>query len=254
MVCGQYLEFYFDGVFLSCSQVCPVRVQATSPLGRLILVRLRLEVQTRFPNLDWHCSRVEVCRLTKGQGSHSETQVFLCDRWLRPADGDVELRSGKCEWRLMTVRRKQRHVDPSTKISLCPHITLQVCPCKSSPLNLKQFFLLLVHSVFAGGGDRREAEAAEAQTAATSAAAHQVPDVTVLACWFTSYSALIGHILESCRGAARSVCELYSVGGVIQTRQHVYSTLISDLWSMTLNVKMGYYIIFTHMSRTGWNI
>lgn len=39
--------------------------------------------------------------------------------------------------------------------------------------------------MFAGGGDRREAEAAEAQTAATSAAAHQVPDVTVLACWFT---------------------------------------------------------------------
>uniref|UniRef100_A0A3Q4MYF1 Zgc:152891 n=1 Tax=Neolamprologus brichardi TaxID=32507 RepID=A0A3Q4MYF1_NEOBR len=75
--------------------VCPVRVQASSPLGRLILVRLRLEVQTRFPNLDWHCSRVEVCRLTKGQGSDSETQVFLCDRWLRPADGDVELRSGK---------------------------------------------------------------------------------------------------------------------------------------------------------------
>lgn len=95
MVYGQYLEFYFDGVFLSCSQVCPVRVQASSPLGRLILVRLRLEVQTRFPNLDWHCSRVEVCRLSKGQGS--ETQVFLCDRWLRPADGDVELRSGKCE-------------------------------------------------------------------------------------------------------------------------------------------------------------
>nr|XP_024655757.1 hydroperoxide isomerase ALOXE3 [Maylandia zebra] len=75
--------------------VCPVRVQASSPLGRLILVRLRLEVQTRFPNLDWHCSRVEVCRLSKSQGSDSETQVFLCDRWLRPADGDVELRSGK---------------------------------------------------------------------------------------------------------------------------------------------------------------
>lgn len=97
MVYGQYLEFYFDGVFLSCSQVCPVRVQASSPLGRLILVRLRLEVQTRFPNLDWHCSRVEVCRLSKSQGSDSETQVFLCDRWLRLADGDVELRSGKCE-------------------------------------------------------------------------------------------------------------------------------------------------------------
>uniref|UniRef100_A0A3Q0S5U3 Zgc:152891 n=1 Tax=Amphilophus citrinellus TaxID=61819 RepID=A0A3Q0S5U3_AMPCI len=68
---------------------------ARSSLGRLILVRLRLEAQTGFPNLDWHCSGVEVCRLGKGQGSDPETQVFLCDRWLQVTDGDMDLRSGK---------------------------------------------------------------------------------------------------------------------------------------------------------------
>ncbi|KAM7373859.1 hypothetical protein PAMP_006549 [Pampus punctatissimus] len=86
---------------------CRVQVRATAPLGRLVLVRLRLEARTGFPILDWHCSRVEVSRLTDGQaeeeerggeGSGSEDpepQVFLCNRWLRTVDGDVELRSGK---------------------------------------------------------------------------------------------------------------------------------------------------------------
>lgn len=70
-------------------------------------MRLRLEAQTGFPNLDWHCSQVEVCRLADGQAEEEgrggagpedpEVQVFLCDRWLRAADGDVELRSGKCK-------------------------------------------------------------------------------------------------------------------------------------------------------------
>ncbi|XP_037603547.1 polyunsaturated fatty acid lipoxygenase ALOX15B [Sebastes umbrosus] len=83
---------------------CPVRVRASVPLGHLVLVQLRLEARTGFPSLDWHCSRVEVRRLADGQaaeegrgvtGAGPEVQVFLCDRWLRPADGDVELRSGK---------------------------------------------------------------------------------------------------------------------------------------------------------------
>ncbi|XP_042288292.1 polyunsaturated fatty acid lipoxygenase ALOX15B [Thunnus maccoyii] len=86
---------------------CRVRVSANAPLGRLVLVRLRLEARTGFPNLDWHCSQVEVCRLADGQveeegrggeGSGSEdpeTQVFPCNRWLRLADGDVELNNGK---------------------------------------------------------------------------------------------------------------------------------------------------------------
>ncbi|KAF1378100.1 hypothetical protein PFLUV_G00186430 [Perca fluviatilis] len=70
-----------------------VRVRASDPFGRLLLVRLRLEARTGFPNLDWHCSRVEVRRLA--DGPETDPEVFLCDRWLRPADGDVELRSGK---------------------------------------------------------------------------------------------------------------------------------------------------------------
>lgn len=91
----QYLKLYFESLFLLRSQTCSVQVQASGSLGRLILVRLRLEPQTGFPSLDWHCSRVEVSR--RGKGQRSEAQVFLCDRWLQAADGDVELRSGKCE-------------------------------------------------------------------------------------------------------------------------------------------------------------
>ncbi|XP_070773472.1 polyunsaturated fatty acid lipoxygenase ALOX15B [Enoplosus armatus] len=84
---------------------CPVWVRANGPLGRLVLVRLHLDARTGFPDLDWHCSRVEVRRLADGQAEEGgrggtrpggpEAQVFPCDRWLRTADGDVELRSGK---------------------------------------------------------------------------------------------------------------------------------------------------------------
>ncbi|TMS14027.1 Arachidonate 15-lipoxygenase B [Larimichthys crocea] len=85
--------------------MCPIRVKANSPLGCLVLIRLHLEAETGFPDLDWHCSRVEVRRLADRQAEEGgeggtapedpEVQVFLCDRWLRTADGDVELRSGK---------------------------------------------------------------------------------------------------------------------------------------------------------------
>ncbi|XP_017260091.2 hydroperoxide isomerase ALOXE3, partial [Kryptolebias marmoratus] len=68
-----------------------VSVRSSGPLGQLILVRLRLEAQAGFPDVNWHCSRVEVRRPAGGSGP----QVFLCDRWLRPADGDVELCSGQ---------------------------------------------------------------------------------------------------------------------------------------------------------------
>ncbi|KAG8008381.1 Arachidonate 15-lipoxygenase B, partial [Nibea albiflora] len=85
--------------------MCPIRVKANSPLGCVVLIRLHLEAQTGYPDLDWHCSRVEVRRLADRQAEEGvegeagpedpEVQVFLCDRWLRTADGDVELRSGK---------------------------------------------------------------------------------------------------------------------------------------------------------------
>lgn len=82
--------------FLVCLQKCLVHVRANGPLGQLLLVRLRLEVLNGFPNLDWHCSRVEVCRRPAGQ-EEAEAQVFHCDRWLQAADGEVDLRSGNRE-------------------------------------------------------------------------------------------------------------------------------------------------------------
>lgn len=85
-------------------QVCPVLVRANEPLGGIVLIRLHLEARTGYPNLDWHCSRVEVREVEDGRAEEGgtepegpEVQVFLCDRWLRTADGDVELRSGKCK-------------------------------------------------------------------------------------------------------------------------------------------------------------
>uniref|UniRef100_A0A665TPT2 Zgc:152891 n=2 Tax=Echeneis naucrates TaxID=173247 RepID=A0A665TPT2_ECHNA len=78
--------------------VCPVQIQTSGPLGRLLLVRLRLQAPTGLPDLDWHCSRVEVRRSAESRGSgpeDPETRVFLCDKWLRTAEGDVELRTGK---------------------------------------------------------------------------------------------------------------------------------------------------------------
>uniref|UniRef100_A0A3B5AMP0 Hydroperoxide isomerase ALOXE3-like n=1 Tax=Stegastes partitus TaxID=144197 RepID=A0A3B5AMP0_9TELE len=84
--------------------VCPVRVRVNGPLGRLVLVRLRLEARPGFPALDWHCSRVEVRGLADGQeGAESQTQVFLCDRWLQTADEDVDLRTGKCKITLIII-------------------------------------------------------------------------------------------------------------------------------------------------------
>ncbi|XP_034033485.1 arachidonate 15-lipoxygenase B [Thalassophryne amazonica] len=93
--------------YLLPGSACQVRVRARSALGRLVLIRLRLEAQAGFPDLNWHCRWVEVCRLTDGQVEEDrprgkgvwpvdpEVEVFLCDRWLQSTDGDVELRSGK---------------------------------------------------------------------------------------------------------------------------------------------------------------
>ncbi|KAK2827965.1 hypothetical protein Q5P01_018999 [Channa striata] len=102
-----------DDRHLLSGSACPVRIRANGALGRVVLVRLRLEVQTGFPNLNWHCSRVEVHRLAEEQRSGPEgpeTQVFLCNRWLQTADGDVELRSGKlCLLRDETEEKLKQH-------------------------------------------------------------------------------------------------------------------------------------------------
>ncbi|XP_024117012.1 polyunsaturated fatty acid lipoxygenase ALOX15B [Oryzias melastigma] len=89
---GETPPISVNDLLLSGSK-CLVHVRANGPLGQLLLVRLRLEVLNGFPNLDWHCSRVEVCRRPAGQ-EEAEAQVFHCDRWLQAADGEVDLRSG----------------------------------------------------------------------------------------------------------------------------------------------------------------
>uniref|UniRef100_A0A667ZDK3 Zgc:152891 n=1 Tax=Myripristis murdjan TaxID=586833 RepID=A0A667ZDK3_9TELE len=70
---------------------CVVRVRPSGTLGRLLLVRLRLEPRPGFPDLDWHCRRVEV----RAGPEDPEVEAFMCERWLRSADGDMELRSGE---------------------------------------------------------------------------------------------------------------------------------------------------------------
>ncbi|XP_057216414.1 polyunsaturated fatty acid lipoxygenase ALOX8-like isoform X2 [Triplophysa rosa] len=66
-------------------------ITPTEEVGKLVLMKLRLEAQPGFPDLNWHCQDVEVRR-------HSEdpnVDVFLCHKWIQSADGYVELRNDK---------------------------------------------------------------------------------------------------------------------------------------------------------------
>uniref|UniRef100_A0A3B4A8H3 Lipoxygenase domain-containing protein n=1 Tax=Periophthalmus magnuspinnatus TaxID=409849 RepID=A0A3B4A8H3_9GOBI len=69
--------------------VCSVVVPAVSPLGPVLLLRLRLDSQAGLPDLDWHCERAELQPRYSPEGE--EPQVFLCHRWIRSSDGDVEI-------------------------------------------------------------------------------------------------------------------------------------------------------------------
>ncbi|KAK7880222.1 hypothetical protein WMY93_033105 [Mugilogobius chulae] len=75
---------------------CSVSIPAASPLGSVLLIRLRLEPLVGFPDLNWHCERAEL-RLLEGaelqQQEGAEPQVFHCHRWICSSDGDVEIRS-----------------------------------------------------------------------------------------------------------------------------------------------------------------
>ncbi|KAM3601904.1 uncharacterized protein V6R79_020922 [Siganus canaliculatus] len=87
------------GRHLLPGSTCRVLVPAFKPLGCLCLVRLSLEPRSGFPSLDWHCARVEV-RSQAEDGERRgpddpDVQVFLCDKWLRVSDGNIELRTGK---------------------------------------------------------------------------------------------------------------------------------------------------------------
>lgn len=62
-------------------------------VGILVLVKLRLEAQPGFPDLDWHCQDVQVRRSSEDP----EMEVFPCHKWIRTADGNVALRNDKGE-------------------------------------------------------------------------------------------------------------------------------------------------------------
>uniref|UniRef100_A0A8C7LL47 Lipoxygenase domain-containing protein n=2 Tax=Oncorhynchus mykiss TaxID=8022 RepID=A0A8C7LL47_ONCMY len=117
---------------------CVVRVWSQVALGRVVLVRLRLEARTGFPDLDWHCRGVEVRRLCdrqeEGAGlQHQGAEHFPCCRWLRSVDGDVELRNGDMcllnsetvqtlkDHRLKDLHTKQQHIRWRTFAEGVPH-------------------------------------------------------------------------------------------------------------------------------------
>uniref|UniRef100_A0A672LTA9 Zgc:152891 n=1 Tax=Sinocyclocheilus grahami TaxID=75366 RepID=A0A672LTA9_SINGR len=60
-------------------------------VGIVVLLKLRLEAQPGFLDLDWHCGDVHVRRSSEDP----EVEVFPCHKWIRTADGNVELRNAK---------------------------------------------------------------------------------------------------------------------------------------------------------------
>lgn len=114
---------------------------------------------------------MEVRQRVRGQEPEiqgSEPLVFLCDKWLRTADGDVELRGGKREIIFGPSERAERLLVllPLTHESL----TLSFVSC----------------SVFTGRRNRGEAEAAPTQRAEASTGAHQVQQIIhLLLCWLS---------------------------------------------------------------------
>lgn len=106
---------------------------------------------------------MEVHRLTEGERSEPEdpeTQVFLCDKWLRTVDGDVELRSGKCKGSVL-----HDHTYSYITILLYTVFMFSLSPVIAT---------LLLNSVFTEGRDGGEAEAAQTQTPAAAAGSLQV--------------------------------------------------------------------------------
>ncbi|KAG9338983.1 hypothetical protein JZ751_024381 [Albula glossodonta] len=96
-----------------------ITVTAERPLGAVVLVRLRLQTQPGFPDLDWHCQDVEVG--AGGGGKERQVDHFPCNKWLRTADGDIELRNGQVctvnsetlqilkDHRMREIKNKQQH-------------------------------------------------------------------------------------------------------------------------------------------------
>ncbi|XP_026089838.1 arachidonate 8S-lipoxygenase-like [Carassius auratus] len=68
-----------------------VVIKSKEEVGIVVLLKLRLEAQPGFPDLDWHCGDVQVRRSSEDP----EVEVFPCHKWIRTADGNVELRNAK---------------------------------------------------------------------------------------------------------------------------------------------------------------
>lgn len=80
-------------VFFFLGQACTVVIEPEEEVGIVVLLRLRLDTQPGFPDLDWHCHDVQVRRSSEDP----EVEVFPCHKWIRTADGNVELRNAKGE-------------------------------------------------------------------------------------------------------------------------------------------------------------
>ncbi|XP_026859202.2 polyunsaturated fatty acid lipoxygenase ALOX15B isoform X1 [Electrophorus electricus] len=118
-----------DGQCLLPGSTCSVVVKPDKEIGSVILVRLRLEARPGFPDLDWHCSDVQL----KLSFDAEEVERFPCHRWIKTADGDVELRSDRVcmlnsealqilrEHRARELQTKQHHIRWSTFVEGGPH-------------------------------------------------------------------------------------------------------------------------------------
>ncbi|XP_076835888.1 polyunsaturated fatty acid lipoxygenase ALOX15B isoform X2 [Brachyhypopomus gauderio] len=111
-----------DGQCLLPGSTCTVVIKPDKEIGSVVLVRLRLEARPGFPDLDWHCADVQL----KQRFDAEELDRFPCHRWIKTADGDVELRSDRVcmlnserlqilrEHRARELQTKQQHIRWST--------------------------------------------------------------------------------------------------------------------------------------------
>ncbi|KAJ8265996.1 hypothetical protein GJAV_G00123960 [Gymnothorax javanicus] len=76
---------------LTPGSACVLTVRTEKPLGRIVVVRLRLEPRPGFPDQNWHCETVEV---SMGCESCWQAEQFPCNKWVQPSDGDIELQNG----------------------------------------------------------------------------------------------------------------------------------------------------------------
>ncbi|XP_066502216.1 hydroperoxide isomerase ALOXE3 [Hoplias malabaricus] len=111
-----------DGQCLLPGSTCFFGVNSEKEVGRVVLVRLRLEARPGFPNFNWHCLDVQL----KQRADSTDVEHFPCNKWISTADGDVELRSDRVclldeeklliltEHRTRELQKKQQYIRWST--------------------------------------------------------------------------------------------------------------------------------------------